>query len=259
MPITNSIKDLTNKLQTSAIISAIPPLFEGSDYNVQTDITSIIKAEEAHEQSPLRKNNQKMTQNKLTIENIFDAGIECLDVRKESLKKYETKVEPKDYDDPILFKHRRRKKLTKNVLTTSVTSLSSTSSEEKDSQINRPCMLNVSTIGTIFPDLRSPDSILSDIETKEKLLADMLNLDKIKFALENPQKKESFNDYESSDLKENDKPNNILNIKDSTIGFHQENKLNTAKFVLNEPISNYVSPSGSNTKKSTETPGKLGF
>lgn len=43
--------------------------------------------------------------------------------------------------------------------------------------------MNLSTVG-ILPDLRSPESIINDIEYKEKILADVLSLDKIKLTVQ---------------------------------------------------------------------------
>lgn len=157
------------------------------------------------------------------------------------------KVASEEFDDHILFKHRRRKKssnLIKSELNKSATSLSSTSSEEKDSLVNRPCMLNISTVGTIVPDLRSPDSIMVDIENKEKILADMLNLDKIKININeidnkpnqkvgnvkenttyviNELKKEQNNDIERTERKRKE------NFLPDETNFKEPNIMNTAQ------------------------------
>lgn len=61
-----------------------------------------------------------------------------------------------------------------------MTSLSSSSSDDRDNCV-QPTIMNLSTVG-ILPDLRSPDSILNDIEYKEKILADVLNFDRIKIS-----------------------------------------------------------------------------
>lgn len=252
LPIANSLKDLTNKLQTSSIISALPPLFENNpnqDYNVQTDITSVISAEEAYEQSPIRKpsaDRNKISEPKITSQDNIDyAGIECFDTRKDYMKKFETDKENSEYDEPILFKHRRRKKnnLVKSNLTTSVTSLSSTSSEERDSHVNRPCMLNVSTIGNLVPDLRSPDSILSDIENKEKLLADMLDLERIKVALENP--------VQQADIQKTYQQSSNMPVNNFKV-YNQQNILTTEH--SNKPFNNFTLHDEQNLTKDTNIP-----
>lgn len=190
LPLANSLKDLANKIQTSSIISALPPLFE-SDFSIHTDSTSVINAEEALELPPVKKfptNVILKVVNNSSPRREINTGIECKDTMTESTKKWEEfhKISEEEFDDHILFKHRRRRKKDKmgGDMNTSVTSLSSTSSDERDANVNvnKPCLLNVSTIDTIMPDLRSPDTILNDIESKEKMLADILQLDKIKFS-----------------------------------------------------------------------------
>lgn len=92
------------------------------------------------------------------------------------------RIAQEGFDDSIIFKHRRHKKPID--MTTSINSLSSTSSDEHDGNISKPTIMNLSTV-SIFPDLRSPDSILNDIEQKERILADVLSFDKIKINPEN--------------------------------------------------------------------------
>lgn len=147
--------------------------------------------------------------------------MECRAVVRESAKKWEVfdKISEEEFDDHILFKHRRRKKpkSVENDMTTSASSLSSNSSDERDGgQLNRPCLLNVSTVGTLQPDLRSPDSILHDIESKEKILADILNLDKIQFS--------NFQNDKRSDAKVPVNPLNFtLNAKEHALPTKQTN------------------------------------
>ncbi|KAJ8955967.1 hypothetical protein NQ314_006816 [Rhamnusium bicolor] len=157
LPITTSIKDLTTKLQTTSIIPAIPPILENTfvnNVNIHTDENLIMNAEEAKE-SPIKiRNIDPIIQKK------FD------DIGKQ------------EFNDTILFKKsKHRKKISS--MDASTTSLSSNSSEDKELSCTRPTIMNLSAVG-ILPDLRSPESIKYDIEYKEKILADVLNLDKIK-------------------------------------------------------------------------------
>lgn len=96
---------------------------------------------------------------------------------KNKLEIYD-KIGNEQFEENILFKHSRRKK--PNEMTSSMSSWSSNSSDEKDaaSVTTKSTVMNLSTVG-VLPDLRSPDTILNDIEQKEKILADMLNLGKM--------------------------------------------------------------------------------
>lgn len=157
LPLTTSIKDLTTKLQTTNIISAIPPILENSfmnTVNIHTDENLVMNAEEAQESPCELRGTDIYTQKK------FD------DIGKQ------------EFNDKILFRKAKNRKKKSN-METSVTSLSSNSSEDKDLSYTRPTIMNLSTVG-ILPDLRSPQSINYDIEYKEKILADVLNLDKVK-------------------------------------------------------------------------------
>ncbi|KAJ8922325.1 hypothetical protein NQ315_004268 [Exocentrus adspersus] len=157
LPLTNSIKDLTTKLQSSSIISAIPPIIETnfvSNVTIDTDENLLMNAEEAKESPTDLHMNHMHTQRK------FD------DIGKQ------------EFSDKILFKKTTHRKKASN-LETSTTSLSSTSSEDKDLTLTHPTLMNLSSVG-LLPDLRSPQSINYDIEYKEKILADVLNLDKVK-------------------------------------------------------------------------------
>ncbi|KAF5295886.1 hypothetical protein FQR65_LT10374 [Abscondita terminalis] len=162
LPITTTLKDLTHKLQTSNIISATPPLTDLTygDFNVHTDVTSVINAEEAIE-SP-RKVPTKLNDTHKKLQ-IYD------------------KISNQNFDDAILYKPTKRQRKTN--MSSSTVSLSSNSSEERDSSITKATIMNVSTIG-ILPDLRSPESIKNDIENKEKILADVLCFDKVKISAE---------------------------------------------------------------------------
>lgn len=163
LPITTSIKDITHKIQTSSIISAIPPFIEttfGGDLNIHTDLTSIINAEEAIESPrkvPIRKQDESYR--KLQI---YD------------------KISNQNFDKDILYKPKR---LRKPNVSPSIASWSSNSSEEHDGHVSKPTIMMESTVN-IFPDLRSPESIKNDIESKEKLLADVLCFDKVKISTE---------------------------------------------------------------------------
>ncbi|CAH0546365.1 unnamed protein product [Brassicogethes aeneus] len=157
-PISSSIKDLTTKLQASSIMSMIPPLLEPStSVNIHTDETLIMNAEEATE-SP-RRNRPPVTEE---VQKSFD------DIGKI------------EFNNKILFKKTKKKKQS---MSASTNSLSSNSSEEKDLSFTRPTIMNLSTVG-VLPDLRSPESIKNDIEYKERILADVLNLDKVTINLD---------------------------------------------------------------------------
>ncbi|KAF5296060.1 hypothetical protein FQA39_LY12682 [Lamprigera yunnana] len=152
LPITTTLKDLTHKLQSGSLSSVIPPLI--GDFNIHTDITSVINAEEAFESPRRMKPNE--AHKKLQI---YD------------------QISNQNFDDDILYKPFRRQK--KYNMAASISSCSSNSSEERENNVIRPTLLNVSTFG-MLPDLRSPESIKNDIENKEKILADVLCFDKVK-------------------------------------------------------------------------------
>lgn len=196
-PLTSSIKDLTAKLQSASVISVISPIVESAlpnDVSIHTDESLIMNAEEATE-SP--KNTQ----------------IYCEDVPKtfEDIGKQE-------FNDTILFKKRkqRKKRSAKLVMSSSTTSLSSNSSDEREMNYTRPTLMNLSCVG-ILPDLRSPESIKYDIEYKEKILADVLSLDKIKIinsdGHDKPTSDHSDSDCDNTDIsirkteKKPDRPN----------------------------------------------------
>ncbi|CAG9856156.1 unnamed protein product [Phyllotreta striolata] len=154
----SSFKDLTVKLQSSNILPAIPSLLEtnhNGDMEVHTDENLIMNAEEAQE-SPTRGGQ---------------------DVQR----KFE-EIGKKQFEDDILYKKsRRRKKRTSPDANAGTESISSASSDEREVNCIKPTIMNLSTVG-VLPDLRSPESIKYDIEYKEKILADVLNLDKVKLS-----------------------------------------------------------------------------
>ncbi|KAJ3660359.1 hypothetical protein Zmor_004810 [Zophobas morio] len=155
LPITSSIKDITNKLQTSSIIPAMSPFLDStSDVNIHTDNSLIMNAEEAKE-SPIKSR-------------IVNPEIE---------KKFND-IGKQQFSEKILFRQTKHRKK----MSASTISLSSNSSEEKDGYI-KPTLMTLSSVG-VLPDLRSPESIQNDIEYKEKILADILNLDKVKISLD---------------------------------------------------------------------------
>ncbi|CAG9816312.1 unnamed protein product [Phaedon cochleariae] len=162
LPLSTSLKDLTTKLQSSNIISAIPPILEHAftyEVNVHTDENMVVKAEEARE-SPVRTRT-------------YNPDIQ---------KKFD-EIGKKDFEDKILFKKSKHRKK-RSSMDNSTISLSSNSSDEKDLSYTRPTIMNLSAVG-VLPDLRSPESIKNDIEYKEKILADILSLDKVKINEEN--------------------------------------------------------------------------
>lgn len=169
-PISSSIKELTNRIPTS-IVSAIPPFIETvvtNGFNIHTDTTCIVKAEEATE-SPIKHVNHPVIQE--SPDSI------PIDELQRKLEIY-NKIGEEEFEDTILFKHTRRKKQSGD-MAASVTSLSSASSDEKEFNVTHPTLMNISAVG-ILPDRRSPDTILSEIEQKEKLLAEVLNFDKVR-------------------------------------------------------------------------------
>lgn len=179
---------MTTKLQVTTIIPAIPPIPEMSfnhDLNVHTDENLIMNAEEAQE-FPTRNN-------------------------LEMQKKFE-EIGKKQFEDDILYKKsKHRKKRTS--INTSTLSISSTSSEEKELNYTRPTIMNLSTVG-VLPDLRSPESIKYDIEYKEKILADVLSLDKVKINTEvKPDRRNSNSDSDIDKLEICDKISKILSSK----------------------------------------------
>lgn len=174
----SSLKDLTSKLQSTNIITAIPPLVESpfnQDLNIHTDDTLIMNAEEAKE-SPTASGSTN----------------DYIHRRFEEIGKQE-------FEDNILYKKSRHKKK-RSPMDSSTLSVSSNSSEEKESNFTRPTIMNLSAIG-VLPDLRSPESIKYDIEYKEKILADVLNLDKIKI-LDMGDGSGANNNSENNDLDE---------------------------------------------------------
>lgn len=125
--------------------------FVDGELSIHTDTTCVVSAEEALE-SPENSDSQKK----------IDAY---------------NKIGQREFEDTILFKHHRRKKK-KMPMSASVTSLSSSGSDERESTYTQPTLMNLSTVG-VLPDLRSPESIRNDIEYKEKILANVLNFDKV--------------------------------------------------------------------------------
>ncbi|KRT79596.1 hypothetical protein AMK59_8493 [Oryctes borbonicus] len=172
-PISTSFKEFTSKIQNSNIVPAIPPLAESPEniFNIHTDLTSVVNAEEATESPQCRNNHVNLSENAL-----LNA------MMKNNKTEIYNKIAQEDFNDTIIFKHHKHRKPIE--MGTSANSLSSTSSDEHESTItNKATMMNLSTV-SILPDLRSPDSILNDIEQKEKLLADVLSFDKIKINME---------------------------------------------------------------------------
>ncbi|XP_074028022.1 WD repeat-containing protein CG11141 isoform X2 [Leptinotarsa decemlineata] len=156
LPLSSSIKELTTKLQSTSIISAIPPVMEPSfcsDVNIHMDEVMVVNAEEARE-SPV-----KLQSNDPDTKKRFD------------------EIGKQEFEEEILFKKSKKRKKRSN-MTFSSSSLSSNSSEEKATSFTRPTIMNLSAVGAL-PDMRSPESIKYDIEYKEKILADVLNLDRV--------------------------------------------------------------------------------
>lgn len=142
-------------------------------FNVHTDTTSVVNAEEAKE-SPVKHKQHMHSQSGSAV--------------GESQKKFDVynKIGQQDFDDTILFKHHKRKKKQSD-MAGSTSNLSSSSSDDRETSISHPTLMNLSTVGAL-PDLRSPDSILNDIKHKERILADVLNLDKVRITDEDIKK-----------------------------------------------------------------------
>lgn len=138
-----------------------------TDFSIHTDSTAITNAEEA-------------------LESYMHSKILGDDNLKAKLEIYK-KIAAEEFDDTILFKHSARKKSIG--MSASTTSLSSSSSDEKECKIVTPAIMNLSSVG-ILPDLRSPDTILNDIKEKESILANILNIDNVKINMEDLEKKE---------------------------------------------------------------------
>lgn len=187
-PLASSIKDITNKLQAHSIIPAISPFVDNcsnDDVNIHTDNSLIMNAEEAKE-SPIRTRSVNSD-----IEKKFN------DIGKQQ------------FNEKILFRQNKHRKKY-NAMSASTSSLSSNSSEEKDNCI-KPTLMTLSSVG-VLPDLRSPESIQNDIEYKEKILANILNLDKVKIVLDNLQNiNESCDDHEDTHSDDNSVVVNLNN------------------------------------------------
>lgn len=203
LPITSSIKDITTKLQTGNILPAMSPFVESNsfDVNVHTDESLIMNAEEAKESPVKSRTNPE-------IEKKFN------DIGKQQ------------FEEKILFKQSKHRKK----ICASTSSLSSNSSEEKEGYI-KPTLMTLSSVG-VLPDLRSPESIQNDIEYKEKILADMLSLDKIKISLDELQENNESCDDENEipEIPENDIPVQIATKTKQTV---TENKP-TENHVIND-------------------------
>lgn len=152
-PLSTSFREITSKLHTTGLISQ----FVDGELSIHTDTTCVVSAEEAVE-SPEKS-----------------ADSDSPDYQKK-IDMY-NKIGQREFEDTILFKHHRRKKK-KMPMSVSVSSLSSSGSDERESTYTQPTLMSLSAVG-VLPDLRSPESIRNDIEYKEKILANVLNFDKV--------------------------------------------------------------------------------
>ncbi|XP_071050301.1 WD repeat-containing protein CG11141 isoform X2 [Onthophagus taurus] len=134
-------------------------------------------------------------------ENYFDeSDLPIKQKRVESISNMYSKISQEDYDDNIIYKHHRySKSYTKNE-----------NGYYKHYQEGTSKTINLSESCTpILPDLRSPESIKNDIETKEKLISDILNFDKIKINMKKADEKKLIDKEFSTKII----PNKILEVK----------------------------------------------
>lgn len=139
-PLSTSLKGISEKLQY------VDPE-QGKTIEIYTDETAIMYVEEATD-SPIKAS-------KYTNEERFE------------------KFDKEKYTDEIIYK--KTKKRDKHLrMTQSTISLSSNSSDDRD---YTPVFMN--SFSGILPGLQNPDSIKCEIEEKEKILAKILDLDKV--------------------------------------------------------------------------------
>lgn len=150
--LSTSIRDLTHKIQNNVMVASIPPLFD-SPVSESALVSNAIEATESPKR--LVETASKMSDSKLKI---FD------------------QISQQDFDDAILYKSRPRKRYNG-----SSGSLTSNSSGEQEVNVAKPTLMTMSTVG-VLPDLRSAEKIKSDIEDKEKMLADILCFDRVKMS-----------------------------------------------------------------------------
>jgi hypothetical protein len=118
--------------------------------------------------------------------------------------------------------------------------------------------MTLSSVG-VLPDLRSPESIQNDIEYKEKILADILNLDKIKISLDKLQENNESCDDEN-DIPESQLSVSLSNAESSipeiSDDCYQQSTVKITKISSNCSPPPEQSQSGS-TATSVATPGRL--
>lgn len=141
-PLSTSLKGLTEKLQFAS-----PDMAKTID--IYTDETAVMYVEEATG-SPVR-----------TI--IYD--------NKERFEK----LGKQKFTDEILYKKSKKIEDNNSRMCRSAHSISSNSSDDKEY-----APLFMKSFTGVLPDIRSPESIKSDIEEKEKILEKILDLDKVK-------------------------------------------------------------------------------
>lgn len=190
-------------LESSGIISHFIRNSVDGKPSIQTD-SSVISAEEALEAPSNISKTTSSDSDSPNYQNKFELY---------------SKIGQRQFEETILFKHHRRKKK-KSPMSVSVTSLSSSGSDDKESVCTQPTLMNLSTVG-ILPDLRSPESIRNDIEYKEKILANVLNFDKVKIGVdEEKQTNEHDSSEQSCDMNKNERSLNDVLIKE--IDFKEE-------------------------------------
>lgn len=176
----SSIKGLTSKLQPSSILSVVPPVVGQTFINnisEHTDDELIMNAEEALE-------------------------VQMSPREEMPLKRFDN-IEVDDSNE-ILYKHKKhkKKKHDKDRTNPGINEL-----VKKNICVTEPTLMSMSTVGQL-PDLRSPQTILSSIEQKEKLLAAFLTYDK------NDLPEQSSEQIQNLDLNINDVKKNAISTKE---------------------------------------------
>lgn len=251
------------------------------DLKIETDFTSVTNAEEALELPPIKRIDHELPE-------ITQYAPENTRKNMKKLQIYD-QIGAEDFDDCILFKHRRQRNgkqrddagkhksdeekhkndeekrgnqqqkslgvATDERMSKSASSLSSTSSEEKEDRkenVSLPTLMNLSTIGLgsgLFPDLRSPETLLTDIEAKEKLLEDVLSLKQFNFSFE----AENLLAGSDADVEEEQEEEKVK-VDEVNVGNVDRNRRTVAFSGVKSNALSYGPPSGSSNPCSLDIP-----